>query len=268
MLPAGPAKLLSIYLNQGDKWHHQTLYLALMDRAKRAGLAGVTLLHTQGGLGSHGQPHSGMSDYLMVDMPVVVQIVDAAEKLAGFLPAVEEMVPEGLITLSDLEVVRAKQPPLGAHDAPVIQTLLERDIITIAPDTPIQEIAEKFLANDREYVYVTEPEGRLMGIIGKRDLLQQALELHPSVLALLADRIPRIGTGDLHRRLEQAHAFTAEQVMVSPVVSVSPSALLTEALRIMVERGFLEVPVVHEGRLLGVISQRGVLRHQLRTGAP
>jgi hypothetical protein len=106
MLPAGPAKLLSVYLNEGDRWHHVPLYLALMERAREAGLAGVTLLHTMGGVGSHGRVHTGTSDFLMVDMPVVVQIVDSAETLVEFLPIVQEMVPEGLITLSDLLVVR------------------------------------------------------------------------------------------------------------------------------------------------------------------
>lgn len=101
----GPAKVLSIYMNHGDKWHHQPLYLALMDRAAKAGLSGVTLLHTEGGFGRHHVQHTGLNEITMANMPVIVQIVEDEAAIRTFLPTVRELVPEGLVTLGDVEVI-------------------------------------------------------------------------------------------------------------------------------------------------------------------
>lgn len=101
----GPAKLLSIYVTETDKWHHEPVYLALLDRARAAGLAGATLLHGAGGFGVHRRPHATLNEALMASLPVVIQVVDSGEAIAAFLPTVREMVPEGLVTLSDVEVL-------------------------------------------------------------------------------------------------------------------------------------------------------------------
>ncbi|HEY9899958.1 MAG TPA: DUF190 domain-containing protein [Pantanalinema sp.] len=101
----GPGKLLSIYLGETDKWHHQPLYVAIIERARREGLAGATVLRGEAGFGAHSRIHTAHLLTLSTDLPVVIQIVDSAERIARFRPILDEMVQEGLVTLQDVEVV-------------------------------------------------------------------------------------------------------------------------------------------------------------------
>lgn len=263
MSSAGPAKLLSIYVNHGDKWHHEPLHLALMDRARKAGLGGVTLLHTEGGVGTHHLPHTGLNELLMAQMPVIVQIVDAADAIHAFLPTVREMVPEGLVTLTEVQVVGPEAPPLAGDTRQPLQAAAPREGSTVAPGTPMKELARRLLADELQYLYVVDADDRVIGVVGRRDLLVQILPPHPSGLALLVDSLPGIGSGDLHQRIQQAHAFTARQVMTTSVLSVRPGAPLSDAVRLMLDHRLQQVPVLDDGKLTGVITQQDVLRHQL-----
>lgn len=261
MLSAGPARLLSIYLNEGDKWHHEPLYRALLARAHGAGLAGATVLRGESGVGGHGHVHDHITDSLMANLPIVVQFVDSAEAIDAFLPAVKEMVPEGLVTVQNLEAVSVKRAPAAPRQA--VEAVMRRDTPAVSADTPVKELATRLSDPQINYLYVTDQSGRLLGVVGRRDLLQRVLEPHPSMISLLADSFPGLGTGQLHKRIEQAHAFTAEQVMASPAHAVTPGAPVVQAIRLMLERGYLEVPVVENGRLVGVVSQHDVLRLQM-----
>lgn len=102
---AGPGKLLSVHVGESDKWHHQPLYMAIVERAREQGLAGATVLRGVAGFGAHSRIHTAGILTLSADLPVVIQIVDTTERLAGFMPVLDEMVKEGLVTLQDVEVV-------------------------------------------------------------------------------------------------------------------------------------------------------------------
>jgi PII-like signaling protein len=102
----GPGKLLTIYLSEADKWHHRSLFMAIVERAKKEGLAGATVLRGVAGFGAHSRIHTANILVLSADLPIVIQIVDQAERIQKFLPILDEMVPEGLITLQDVDVVR------------------------------------------------------------------------------------------------------------------------------------------------------------------
>ncbi|MBI3549085.1 MAG: DUF190 domain-containing protein [Elusimicrobia bacterium] len=93
-------KLLRIYIGEGDKWQGRPLYEEIVRRARDEGLAGATVLKGVTGYGlAHGQ--LGAKDGL----PVVIEIVDSEEKIAGFLPRLDEPVREGLVTMEKVEVV-------------------------------------------------------------------------------------------------------------------------------------------------------------------
>ena len=267
MIRPGPATVLRVYMSESDKWHHQPVYLALVERAHRAGLAGATIIPSRGGIGSNGLFHSGMNDILMADMPLVVEIVDTPEAIAAFLPVVHEMLPEGLVTTHDVVATRAAGPAIARATVETVATAACDRVGTVSPDTPVKDLAERLLAGDADYLYVEAVDGRAVGVVGRRDLLSQVLTPHPSALALLTDRLPGLGHGELHKRLEQAHAFTADQVMTREVIGVRPDAPLADAVRLMLERGWQAVPILLDGRVVGVVTQRDVLRRQLGAAA-
>jgi len=102
----GEAKLLRIYLGESDKWQGQPLYEAVVLEAKRAGLAGATVFRGFMGFGAHSRIHTAKILQLSEDLPICIEIVDSEEKIQAFLPTLEPMLQEGLITMEKVEVIR------------------------------------------------------------------------------------------------------------------------------------------------------------------
>lgn len=102
----GAARRLTVHIGEDDSWNHRPLYTEIVHRAHQAGLSGASVLRGIEGFGaSSSRIHTSRILSLSEDLPVVVVIVDTAEKIDAFLPQVEEIVSEGLVTLEDVEVV-------------------------------------------------------------------------------------------------------------------------------------------------------------------
>ncbi len=97
--------LLRIFIGESDRWQGKSLHLALVEEAKRAGLAGATVLRGMEGFGAHSRIHTTRLMDLSPDLPIVVEIVDNEAKIQAFLPAVETMVREGLVTWERVNVI-------------------------------------------------------------------------------------------------------------------------------------------------------------------
>lgn len=102
----GPALRLTVFLGESDLWHHKPLYSEIVHRAHRAGLAGATVYRGAEGYGASSAIHTTRLLSLSEDLPVSIVIVDAAERIRAFVPEIEELITEGLITLDEVEVVR------------------------------------------------------------------------------------------------------------------------------------------------------------------
>ena len=98
-------KLLRIFVGEGDHWHGKPLYEAIVLEARRRGLAGATVIKGFMGFGAHSRIHTAKLLELSQDLPIVVEIVDAPEKIEAFMPDLEQMVGDGLITLERAEVL-------------------------------------------------------------------------------------------------------------------------------------------------------------------
>lgn len=113
----GPAKKLTIYIGESDNWHGDSLFNAITERARKEGMAGVTVLRGVEGFGANSRIHTASILRLSEDLPVVIEIVDIAERVAMFLPLLDEMVSEGLITLQDCEIVKYVHSSKSAGNA-------------------------------------------------------------------------------------------------------------------------------------------------------
>jgi PII-like signaling protein len=102
---SGEGMLLRIYVGESDRHENQPLSTALIERARREGLAGATALRGLQGFGMHSTIHSANILLLSSDLPIVIEIADTVEKVEGFLPIVEEMVPEGMATLEKIQII-------------------------------------------------------------------------------------------------------------------------------------------------------------------
>lgn len=102
----GPSVRLSIYIGESDQWHHKPLYTEIVHRAHAAAMAGASVFRGFEGFGASNHLHTTRMLSLSEDLPLVVIIIDTEEKIRGFLPQVEDLVTNGLITLETLDVVR------------------------------------------------------------------------------------------------------------------------------------------------------------------
>jgi PII-like signaling protein len=109
-------RLLRIFIGESDRWEGKPLYEALVLRARERGLAGATMLRGLMGYGAASRIHTAKILRLSEDLPIVVEIVDTEAKIAAFLPEVEAMVQEGLVTLEHVQVLqyRGHGPSHGA----------------------------------------------------------------------------------------------------------------------------------------------------------
>lgn len=105
----GEGLLLRIFIGESDHWGHAPLYEAIVQRAREKGLAGATVLRGVEGFGAESRIHSARILRLSQDLPLVIEIVDTADKVRGFLPELDKMMADGMVTLEKVQVI-AYQP--------------------------------------------------------------------------------------------------------------------------------------------------------------
>ena len=98
-------KLLRIFIGEADRWQGSPLYEAVVLEARKRGLAGATVVKGFMGFGAHSRIHTAKLLELSQDLPIIIEIVDAPEKIEAFMPDLEAMVGDGLITLERAEVL-------------------------------------------------------------------------------------------------------------------------------------------------------------------
>jgi PII-like signaling protein len=102
----GTATRMTIYLNDGDRHGHQALFSEIVQRAYQQGLAGASVLHGIEGYGISRFVHTDRLLDCADDLPAVVIIVDTDDRIRAFLPQLEELISDGLVTLEPVELVR------------------------------------------------------------------------------------------------------------------------------------------------------------------
>jgi uncharacterized protein len=103
--------LLRIYIGEGDRWHGKPLYEVIVMKARELHLAGATVLRGPMGFGAHSRMHTAKVLRLSEDLPLIIEIVDAKEKIDELMPHIDEMVQEGLVTLERVQVIKYRANP-------------------------------------------------------------------------------------------------------------------------------------------------------------
>ena len=98
-------KLLRIFVGEADKWNGRPLYEEIVALARKKEMAGATAIKGFLGFGAKSHMHSAKVLRLSEDLPVIIEIVDSEEKIAQFIPYLDEMVKEGLVTIEKANVV-------------------------------------------------------------------------------------------------------------------------------------------------------------------
>jgi len=101
----GEGQLLRIFVGESDRWEGRPLYEAIVRAAREAGLAGATALRGIEGFGASSRIHTVKILRLSEDLPIVVEIVDRPDRIAAFMPTIDKMVGEGMVTLEKVNVL-------------------------------------------------------------------------------------------------------------------------------------------------------------------
>lgn len=100
--------LLRIFVGESDRYGHRPLYEEIVLKAREAGLAGATVLRGVMGFGRNSILHTAKILRLSEDLPMVIEIVDSLEKVKAFMPQLDEMIKDGLVTLEEVKVIQYK----------------------------------------------------------------------------------------------------------------------------------------------------------------
>ena len=100
------AVLLRVFIGENDRAGHLPLYEAIVLGARERGLAGATVLRGPIGFGRSSTLHTTKILRLSQDLPIVIEIIDAPDKIDAFLPDLDKMMGSGLVTLEKVKVLR------------------------------------------------------------------------------------------------------------------------------------------------------------------
>jgi CBS domain-containing protein len=136
-----------------------------------------------------------------------------------------------------------------------IETLMTKNVVTASPDTPLKRVARMLTRYRISGVPVCDESGAVLGVVTEADILckEQGLIPEPGgMLGWLFEKADSEGSRILAR--------TAAEAMSTPAVTIVPGASISEAARIMITRHINRLPVVEDGRLVGIVSRADLVR--------
>jgi CBS domain-containing protein len=142
-----------------------------------------------------------------------------------------------------------------------VQEVMTPDPVTVTPATPVGQAAALMLERRINGLPVVDDSGALVGIICQSDLIAEQKKLPlPSFFTLLDGYIPLTSLKHLEREVERIAAVNVGQAMTRQPVTVGPRTPLSQAAALMVDRNFHTLPVLDQGRLVGVVGKEDLLR--------
>jgi CBS domain-containing protein len=136
-----------------------------------------------------------------------------------------------------------------------VEHLMSRDVVTVAPETTLKQVAELLAAHRIAGVPVCDPDGQVLGVVSEADILWKELGASPG------------GGGMLDRALELAYgqgkrlaAITAGEAMTSPATTIGPAATVARAAELMTKLEINRLPVVEDDKLVGIIARADLVR--------
>jgi len=142
---------------------------------------------------------------------------------------------------------------------------MSKKVITVYPDTMVNEIARLMVENNVSGLPVVEREGQVVGIVTELDLVARNARLHfPHYIQILDAFIYLESTRQYEQELRRSLGTTAEEVMTKPAVIASPEMSVEDLATLMLERKVNPVPVVDAGKLVGIVSRSDLVKLMAR----
>lgn len=145
-----------------------------------------------------------------------------------------------------------------------VADIMTRDVLTVTPETGLRELAQILVEKQINGTPVVNDDGDLLGVVCESDLIRKDQPLHiPTFFFILDSVIPLENPWRLEDEFKRVTATTVGEIYSKPAVTVSPDDDVSKAADLMTNRKFYTLPVVEDGRLVGVLGKADLLRSVL-----
>jgi CBS domain-containing protein/PII-like signaling protein len=249
-----PIKRVRIYLNERDLIAGQPLYLAALERLRREGATGATALRGIAGFGAGQRLRTaGIVDFS--PNPVVIEWVDRSERVLRIMPALDDLLPEALITVEDIRVYRAVLRSSGPFGDRTVGEVIAQEPATATLGMLLRDAVELMLERGQTLLPVLDERGGVVGVLSAGDLMRRA------GLALPLRLLPALNQVERQALLDRLPVRTVGDVMTGEPRTIYVQSSIPQAINMLVEWGMNCLPVLdREGQLAGIFGVEQALR--------
>jgi CBS domain-containing protein len=138
--------------------------------------------------------------------------------------------------------------------------LMTTDVITVSPDATVEELGRLFIEKQISGAPVVDAAGKLIGVVTENDLISKNSRLHIPTVLRLFDAFIAFGTSKLELEMRKITASSVSEVCVKNVVTINEETPIDEIATIMNEKKIHLLPVMREGRVVGIIGKKDLIR--------
>lgn len=142
-----------------------------------------------------------------------------------------------------------------------VKDIMTSDVISVSPETEIVSAARTMIEKRINGLPVVDGKGKVVGILCQSDLVAQQKSVPiPSLFSLMDGFMPLTSLKRIEKEVEKIAALTVAQAMTPKPVTVTPETGIEEVAALMVDKGLHTLPVVQDGKLVGVVGKEDVLK--------
>lgn len=251
-------KRLKIYIGESDLWRGKALYMVLLETLRKTGLAGATITRGIAGFGARSRIHTAAILRLSEDLPLVIEVIDSAEKIEAVLETIYPMVREGLITLEDVQVLKYTHRDLNPLPGDrLIKEVMSTEIKSILPTNSVANAWQMMIQNHLKALPVVDESQEVVGILTDEDLIERA-GLHQR-FSIAKDLTSQEIENEIN--LLSRSQKLVKDVMTTPVITIPEENTLNQAVTLMKKHHLKRIPVVdNKGKIRGILSRFDILR--------
>jgi len=141
-----------------------------------------------------------------------------------------------------------------------VRDIMKTDVVTVTPDMSVRELAETLAQHDISGVPVIDGRRRVVGMVSEGDVILQDADLHfPYYINFLDSIIYLESFNKFRERFRKAFAVKVSDIMTADVVAISPEASIHDAATLMADNKVNRLPVIEEGRLVGILTRGDIV---------
>ncbi len=147
-----------------------------------------------------------------------------------------------------------------------VKDVMTRNVATLSKDMSVKEAAQLLVEKGIGGAPVVDEEGRVIGVVSESDLIMEDVKLHfPTFIHLLDGIIYLESLKAFEEKLRKAVAVKVEDVMTKKVITVTEDTDIEDAATLMIDKGISRIPVVKEGKLVGMVTKRDIVKSIARS---